>query len=152
MAKKAQLTLQAGQLITVIDPGVTTGVCQMRYLGKRDFDVLCVVEVPWDRRFSLREYIKGVQYIVIERFALYETHKNDMVNNTFPSVQVIGICDAYMYEYDMLDRVTFQPASSMTQVAILPQHEYLVRGSEHKKDAYRHGRYYILMHRDRSDE
>jgi hypothetical protein len=152
VAKKQRIQLIAGAKITIIDPGVTTGVCQLLYLGKRDFEVICVVEVPWERRFALREYIAGVHHIVIERFALYASHKDQMVNNTFPSVQVIGICEAYMNELDMLDAVTYQPASSMTQVAILPHHEYLVRGSEHKKDAYKHGRYFILMNHDRSEE
>lgn len=147
-----QLILPEGARITVIDPGVTTGVCQLRYLGKRDFEIICVVEVKWERRFSLREYIQGVHHIVIERFALYESKKSDMVNNEFPSVRIIGICEAYMNELDMLDAVTYQPAAVMSNVAVLPQHEYLVKGSEHKKDAYKHGRYFILMHRDRSEE
>jgi hypothetical protein len=152
MAKNSQLTLPPGARITVIDPGETTGVCQMRYLGKRDFEVLFIDQIPWNRRFRMREFIQGVHHIVIERFALYASHSKDMINNEFPSVRIIGICEAYMNEFDMLDAVTYQPASVMTNVAILPQHAEYVKGSEHKKDAYRHGRYFILMHRDRSEE
>lgn len=137
--------MKIGEYIVAIDPGQTTGVSQMKYTGERNFELVYCQEIPWDRRFKLRELVKGMSHVVIERFALYESHAKAMVNNEFPSVRIIGIVDAYCNEFDLLDRVTFQGAQSMQSVLVLPEHTAMTKGSEHRKDSYRHGRYYIVM-------
>lgn len=134
-----------GDIITAIDPGATTGVTQLKYTTGRDFELVYCGEVKWERRFALRDFVEGSEHIVIERFALYESHSKAMINNEFPSVRIIGIVDAYCNEFNLLDRVTFQTADSMKMVQVLDIHKERTKGSEHKKDSYKHGRYYIVM-------
>jgi hypothetical protein len=139
------MRMKEGDVITAIDPGGTTGVTQLRYKGAKDFEIICCVEVPWDRRFKLRDFVLGSDHIVIERFALYESHAKQMINNEFPSVRIIGIVEAYANELDLIGQMTFQPAQAMQSVLVLPEHVAFTKGSEHKKDSYKHGRYYIVM-------
>lgn len=139
--------IEPGAMIVGIDPGETTGVCQIRYGGSRVFEVISAVALPWERRFRLDEYISGMDYVVIERFSLYASHKDTMVNNEFPSVRIIGIVDYICYLRNLDDRMYFQPASVMGNVKVLPEHEKYIPPGEHARDAYKHIRYFILVNR-----
>lgn len=141
--------IRQGAKIIAIDPGLTTGVCCIIYRGAKDFDVQCTLEIPWEKRHSIRAHIIGVDFIVIERFALYQSKARTMVNDEFPSVWMSGIVDSYAKDLNLADAIYIQPAHLMANVAIDPKHIKIIGGdSEHKKDSYKHARYFIIVNRN----
>jgi hypothetical protein len=162
-------------LILGIDPGLTTGACALN-VSKSGFIVVTALEIPWDARFeSLKALIDGTFFntkqpqppvaVVIETFRLRQARALQQTGSDFPSSQVTGIVQAFLWldkldpfvsklDYLLdpeitprpygLERLHFQEPIMMKQVAIADADKHWVEGSEHKKDAYRHARYYYL--------
>jgi hypothetical protein len=141
------MSVEPPHIICGIDPGETTGFVLMCLTStKGDYDVIKAFEIPWGRRFELRnllhKYLPDV--LVIESFRLYEHKAKDQIGSDFPSVRVIGITEAYMYELDCLKAITYQPAHVTARVQVLARHVGVIGSSEHVKDAYKHLRYYLV--------
>jgi hypothetical protein len=92
-----------------------------------------------------------MDWLVVERFTPYAHKAQSLTYDTLPAVQVIGIVEAFasMINYP-LNAIIYQSANVMKHVEILPEHAAIVgRGSEHRKDSYRHVRYCIVTNRPR---
>lgn len=161
--------------ILAIDPGRTTGVCILQTNdSKCGFEVVTALEMPWESRFELlKTLIDGTfldqekpqppEAVVVESFALRSNRAIEQTGSDFPSSQIIGIVEAFLWmetfkaeprkSFDFpresglqgFNRLHFQQPSVFSRVAIEPEHVVWVEGSEHKKDAYRHARYYYIM-------
>ena len=141
--------------ILAFDPGRTTGVCIAR-ATENNFAVMQVSEIPWSGRFALiKAFIHGISpttnsalpspdVIVIESFRLRQNRALQLSGSNFPSSQVTGIIQAFAWQLDLLDHIVFQEPPVMNRVQILPDDLDIVKGSEHKKDAYKHARYYYV--------
>lgn len=140
------MKIEVGDQLLAVDPGLTTGIVVGEYKGGYDFDIIYAADVKWDRRFVFRELVpaKAIRHIIYERFALYESKARDQINNTFPSVRVIGILEAYCNECDKLDWMVEQPAAVHTKVKITDAHTDRLKLLHHARSAYKHLRYYII--------
>lgn len=139
--------LRAGELVVGFDPGLTTGVCALRYGGDgvHSITVEQSAEIAWDARLQqIGAYVASADHIVVESFRLYAHKATAQINNSFPSAQVIGVIDVYAWLYIKLERIVEQPASDIARTQVLPDHRALIGASEHRKDAYKHARLYIL--------
>lgn len=141
------------------DPGGTTGVC----VGAADptapagFQVVFSEIVPWATRFSkIRAYIDRFrpEHTIVEAFRLYRHKVQDQVGSTFPSAQVIGIIEAYLFMSGCA-MPSYQGAyiiAGKPPVQVLAEHAPdLWKGSaidrEHALDAYKHLRYWFEQQR-----
>lgn len=132
------------------DPGGTTGVCVAEWSPRIQgtFRVIYNSVVLWPSRLArIRELID--EYVpettVVESFKLYEHKAQDQIGSNFPSSQVIGIIEAYLYMTG-LNLPVYQSASLICgkpPVLILAEHNALLHHSEHGRDAYKHARYWI---------
>ena len=138
--------------VMVFDPGRTTGLAIAEPTGKGEdgrwaFDILACEDIEWDERFDIRPLLVKWQPtdIVIESFNLYPgaAAGQAKIRSDFPSIQVIGIILAYVNELDLPEPI-FQSPSTRKRAQILAQHRDYTRGSPHKRDAYKHLRYYIV--------
>lgn len=146
--------------VIAVDPGRTTGVCVAQYRGVtpegiQDFSVSCM-ELEWDDRWGLEALLHRFDpsdaVVVCESFNLYPEAARGQANirSDFPSVQVIGILQAYAHKAGY--EVVFQMPATRKTVRILEWHKVDVGKSPHCQDAYRHARYYIVTHyKDGSD-
>lgn len=143
------------------DPGGSTGVC----VGIVDptvpagFQVVCSAVIPWANRFSriraLLDHYRPTTTIV-ESFRLYKAKAQDQIGSNFPSAQVIGIIEAYLFMCGLAMPI-YQPAALIAgqpPVKVLPEHvESLYKGTAvdmaHSNDAYLHMRYWIEQQRRR---
>ena len=125
-------------IVLGIDPGQTTGVvCLVN--GEVDF----TQEVPWDLRLSsFCDMFKVMRpdLIAVESFHLYPHRAQSQIGSIFPSVEVIGIVQAFAWTFFWDVPIVWQTASMIKLVAILPEHQRLVKHSEHLQDAYKHTR------------
>lgn len=149
--------LNKGHIIISWDPGGTTGLAIIQYTGGTSFDVLRIAEVSWGSRFETTKAVllaySAIRHnltIVVETFRLREDKKEDLVGSDFPSCQVIGIIQAWCYDFGILDNIVYQEPGIKSRTGILERHYDLVKGSEHKKDAYQHARYYIVHEASKS--
>lgn len=145
--------LATGAVILSFDPGLSTGVGLARVGEGTDFDVLQLAILRWENRFAVRDYLEHMpDRILLESFRLYRHKAQHMVNDTFPSCEVIGIIEAYAYQLGILDRVIRQPASVRQNVLVLDKHRDIVAAAgpeDHPRDAYKHIRYHIVVNRER---
>lgn len=132
-------------LLAGIDPGGTTGLCLVEWDGGRDYRVIQSLEYPWTARFAIPDWVVASKpdVVVMEAFHLYAHEAQNQIGSDFPSCQVIGAVEYLLYEYKMLGRLVYQPAFNTKGVKIPKDHEAVIGGSEHRKDAYKHLRYYI---------
>ena len=140
--------------IVAVDPGQTTGWAEGTYNPvTREWAFRDAIEIAWEDRFLMRlllassnagEPLLPPTHIVCEQFTLYKNKAQDQVGSHFPSVRVIGTLEAYLDELGILCDLKFQGASVRDRVAILPEHYDKLKGSEHKKDAYQHLRYFCV--------
>jgi len=140
--------------VIAFDPGVTTGVCiatptDVTLEGIQDFTCRCL-EVEWEQRFEdltalLKDLDPATTIIVCESFRLYpEAAKGQaQIRSDFPSVQVIGLIQAFAH-MGGFSPVVFQQPAMRKSVRILKWHVPIVGRSLHQQDAYRHARYYIV--------
>ena len=138
--------------ILAIDPGLTTGACILD-ATPTGFKVVTAVEIPWAQRFSmLAAFVLDMSSLlpstpvafVVESFRLRQGRAFQLSGSDFPSSQVIGAFECLLHMYNMSHLLTMQEPGVMSRVQILPEHFYDVEGSEHKKDAYKHARYYFV--------
>lgn len=136
--------------LIAIDPGSTTGFVEAE-TSLVGITLLRVIEIPWERRFALRDLLwnEGSQpvpdKVIIESFRLYAHRAQSQVNNDFPSVRVIGIVEAALHEFGWLDKLVFQPASVRSRVVVASPYREQLR-SPHTHDAFQHIRYYYVTH------
>ena len=140
--------------ILAIDPGKTTGivVCQTAKEmidGKLPFGVMIAEDLLWEDRFLLREYIRTSDIVICESFNLYPGAAQGQahIRSDFPSIQVIGLIQAYMYELNKGEPIMQMP-SMRKRSLILPEHQAALKGLKHARDAYKHARYYIVRNKE----
>lgn len=139
------------EVIMAWDPGGTTGVCAAVPAPDQPSGFLIIEStiVLWNNRFSrIRDLIDLYRptHTVVEDFTLYKHKANDQIGSRFPSSQVIGIIEAYLYMIGCA-MPSYQKAfqiSGKPPVLILPEHLPLLTASEHARDAYRHLRYWFV--------
>lgn len=131
-----------------IDPGGTTGIVLAEWSGSgREFAVVESAAFTWEERFHLYTYVERTKWdvVVMESFHLYGHLAKNMVGSDFPSSQIIGAIEATIHRSrGSLDDVHYQPAYVMKSVQVVPVHAEIVGLMEHRKDAYKHVRYWIL--------
>jgi hypothetical protein len=141
-----------------IDPGETTGFVEARF-DDDGFHVVRAADVTWENRFSLMYYlycgtpqqgplIEPPDIVIVESFRLYAHTAHSQIRSDFPSVRVIGMVEAFLYNLPccrpgVFEDIVFQPASSIALVAIEISHRDLVR-TVHQSDAYKHVRYFYI--------
>jgi len=146
-------------LLVSIDPGGTTGFCVFQFpsgIITETYAVHTALEVRfsnrlWFRSFFLK-YQEEIGIILLERFKLFRNPKTmeAQINSEFPSVRIIGIVEAQAEMYGLFDRIRFQEPGDRKS-ANIPRYDWAAVGpSDHVKDAYRHARYYTLMHREQA--
>lgn len=143
-------------LILGIDPGKTTGVCMLR--TGETVEVVLAEQIPWDRRkedlwalftATFREELPVPQYTVIENFRLRPGRAMEQVGSTFPSVEVIGLIEAFHFITKNFFDLVYQEPAIISRVQILPEHAAFFVGKPHAADAYRHARYFLTTHRQK---
>lgn len=139
--------------ILSIDPGYTTGICIASTTD--EFKVIEVGDVRWDKYHkALHTLLSGkyvhqdvpltFDFVIVEQFRLRHSKAMSQVGQTFPSVKVISAVETFLWLYNRANALVFQEPSQQARVKILDKHKDLVKGSEHKKDAYRHARYFYV--------
>jgi len=143
------------QRIVSFDPGETTGVCVLETTDcNTDFVVKEVCEIPWDERFRLIEaFVTGTlpyqgsphspEFVTVERFRLRAHQAMSQTGSEFPSSQILGIIETFIY-INPGPEIIYQEPIQMSRVQIRPDDHYLLVGSEHMKDAYRHARFFFI--------
>lgn len=136
------------ETVVAFDPGITTGLVVAMWDSGKTFSVERAEEIAWGERFhkvkrTLRTW--KPDHIVVEDFILYPHRSRQQIGNRFPSPQMIGIIEAYAYEFGLYDHITKQPAVNRKSVSIDQVHKTLIGTSPHVADAYRHARYFIIV-------
>lgn len=140
-------------IIIGFDPGETTGVCVLVVeKDKGDGFVADAFTIAWQERFEIIELIAEYPeaVIVAEDFRLYEAKARSQINSRFPSSQIIGIIEAAVFVSRGSVNVVYQMASCISRVQVLEMHRPVIPHSPHMEDAYKHARYYSVMHRGKS--
>lgn len=140
--------------ILSVDPGYTTGICIAK-CDADEFEVIEAGEVKWALYHRVLHTLlagtyapQGVpltfDFVIVEQFRLRFDKAMTQVGQTFPSVKVISTVETFLWLYNRAPSLVFQEPSQHDRVKILEEHNDLVKGSEHKKDAYRHARYFWI--------
>lgn len=140
--------------ILSIDPGWTTGICIAK-VDADEFEVIEAGEVKWALYHkALHTLLSGMHspqgvpltfdFVIVEQFRLRYNKAMSQVGQTFPSIHVIGAVETFLWLHNRADALVFQEPSQHGRVKILDKHKDFVIGSEHKKDAYRHARYFWI--------
>lgn len=130
-----------------VDPGGTTGMCFVDWVGHgKEFTVIKSWEVPWMSRWDIYGAVEQLNFdvIVVESFRLYRHMAQEQVGSDFPSAQVIGAIEYVLFDKHTRAKLVYQPAANAKDVQVLPIHRDILGSSEHRKDAYKHIRYWIL--------
>lgn len=151
---------QPNTAIIAFDPGRTTGVCLAEGVdfAARTFHVTLSSEILWpDRRwvYSGLQRLKTLEStgklyltaIVIEDFRLFQDKANEQIGSDFPSVKVIERIWTCAELLELDKRIVMQMPGLRARVKIDPIHQKSLARSLHAQDAYRHLRYYVLMHK-----
>lgn len=143
-------------IVLGVDPGKTTGVCMLR-TGKT-IEVIMAEQIPWETRLedfwalltaTFREELPVPQYIVVENFRLRPGRAMEQVGSTFPSVEIIGLIEAFGYVTKNFFQIVYQEPGAISRVAILPEHAHFFTGLQHAADAYKHARYFCVTSKAR---
>lgn len=145
--------LKAGDVLIAIDPGYTTGVCVVKYIGKPtpyDFEILESFEIPWASRFLdvsglLNRRKDALRRLIVEDFVLYENKAQDLIGHGFPSPEFRGVVKTYAFEMGLLHLWMDQLAAVRKSVRVLEEHRPLLAPGQHCLDAYQHARYCIAV-------
>lgn len=144
-------------LIFVYDPGGTSGFAGIKHSTGRDFQLIASYEIPWNDRLKIFNVIYSnrarIKAIIVERFRLFSNPKtlHSQIGSEMPAPRIIQVVELSA-ALCKLDCLVWHEPGDQNNVSILPKHEKLIahslkyphQVSEHCKDAYRHGRYYIL--------
>jgi hypothetical protein len=108
-----------------------------------------VAQVTWDKRFEqLPALIDDDQVpldmIIAEDFRLYANAAQHLINNLFPAVRVIGMLEAYAHLKNI--PIHLEPPASRMNVTIPDIDAPALVDMKHARDAYRHLRYWVLVH------
>lgn len=146
-------------VILALDPGQTTGACLISTAPTdKGFEVLWAGEITWADRFTATHaLINGVnpvngtplpppQILVMEDFRLRQGRAYEQSGSHMPSSIVIGIATALWWERATTQEVVYQEPGAISRVVVPEEDVSWVKGSPHKQDAYRHARYYYIMH------
>lgn len=146
-----------GKLVVSIDPGGTTGLCALYFpsgvINPEGYTIHTALEVTFSNRFWYHRYFleqrDQIGVILLERFKLFgkEATMKAQINSEFPSVRIIGIIEAFAFEFGLFDKIVFQEPNDRKSATIPKEHWPIIGPSDHVKDAYRHARYYALTHR-----
>jgi hypothetical protein len=138
--------------IVGIDPGETTGYISTRLHNNGNLEVVEAKEFVWSKRFELMPQLGSMiealraddpsaLEIVMESFFLYPHKARHQIGNYFPSVRVIGVVEAVLWQHNVLSQLTMQPAANMSRVKIL----HPLPASPHIRAAYKHVRYFVTI-------
>jgi hypothetical protein len=147
----------ARNLIFAYDPGGTSGFVCIKHTSGREFQFIAAYEIPWNDRLKIFNVIYAnrihIKTIIVERFRLFknEVTLHSQIGSEMPAPRIISIIELSA-ALCKLDCLIFQEPGDQNNVSILPEHKKLIpyslkyptQRSEHCKDAYRHGRFYIL--------
>lgn len=146
-----------GKLLVSIDPGGTTGFCSLYFPGgivnPEQYTVQTALEVTFNNRFWYHRFFleqrDQIGLIILERFKLFgrQSTMKAQINSEFPSVRIIGIVEAFAFEFGLLNKIVFQEPNDRKSAQIPKEHWAAIGPSDHVKDAYRHARYFCLTHR-----
>ena len=149
--------VDVAKLLVSIDPGGTTGFCVFAFpdgiIRPDGYTLHTALEVRFNNRQwyggFFAEHRDSIGVIVLERFKLFNNQKTmqAQINSEFPSVRIIGIIEAYAHMYGLGDKIVFQEPNDRKSAEIPRPHWLQIGPSDHVRDAYRHARYYTLMHR-----
>lgn len=146
-------------MIIAIDPGYTTGFIASRNpIDGKNFDVFAPHEIKWADRFSMgtifSTYRNEIETVIVEEFRIFNNKKTigSQIDNPLWSVQVMGIIDAQLYEWGILETRVYQKPSDIhangkVTVSMLPEHKAQLGFSPHIVDAYTHLRYYLIANK-----
>ena len=138
-----------------IDPGQTTGVCMLK-INDDDFEVVMAEQIPWSRRkedlwalftATFEEELPVPQYVVVESFRLRPGRAMEQVGSTFPSVEVIGLIEAFHFLAKSNFILSYQEPAMISRVQVLGEHASLLLGKVHSADAYRHARLFYITNK-----
>lgn len=140
--------------LIAIDPGATSGVAIGQYLGSRMFIVSEVYELIWSQRFEIKKVIRTlaprIPYIIVEEYRIFPDKAIEQAWSKVPSAQMIGIIEAVADDCHLLHNVFYQKPSQISNTRVLDRDEPLTRSArDHKRDAYKHLRYFVLMNNGR---
>lgn len=132
-------------ILAGFDPGGTTGVCVAK-VDRGEFFIIDACQVEWDDRLDLLDMMASINpdVVVVESFRLYAHKAQAQINNSFPSVRVIGLLEAAWHFHCGSNRLWVeQPASVMSRVAVMHAHQFALVNKQHAVSAYKHLRYYF---------
>lgn len=149
-ATTMSVSMHRGFVLDVYDPGVTTGYCRVEYEEDRSYKVLLSEEIPWEvRQERVHEHmVEHPDAIVVETFRLYSGAAKYMINNTFPSIEFIGIVTHSAWLTGDIPVYGQQAAEIKDKISVLSEHAEVIGLSPHRQDAYCHARLFILLHRE----
>ena len=145
--------------IICIDPGRTTGLVILDNIdyAKRSYNICFVVEIDWDHRSELRNILEAfsvdLDAIVMENFLLYPSRAVNQSYDDMPAPKVIERITVYSEQLGIVDKIHLQLASTVylaagVKLPIPINHYGQLAKAEHTKMAYRHGRHFILTHKN----
>jgi hypothetical protein len=142
------IKLTEGMIIDAYDPGVTTGFCRLMFRGGNKYDLVISQEIPWDRRHHyVAQLMEAMPHIiVVESFRLYSGSAKHLINDTFPSCEMIGAITHAAFRHG-IPVLAQQAADIKGKVTVQEQHAEQVGTSPHRQDAYCHARMFILRNR-----
>lgn len=140
-------------IVLGVDPGKTTGVCALSVDANGAIEVLMAEQIPWDRRkedlwalftATFREELPAPRYVVVESFRLRPGRAMEQVGSTFPSVEVIGLIEAFQFVSRQQFEIIYQEPAVIGRVAISPEFQHHFVGKVHASDAFKHARYFVI--------
>ncbi len=139
-------------MILSVDPGMTTGLVVAENIRSPDQFDFYALELNWSQRFWFLTFFKDyhpiIEKIIIEEYRLFKHKASDQTNSIIPSVRVIGIIEAYAFEYSLINKIVYQIPAEIKSYGkytlnILDHHLEFVGPSKHTRDAYRHLRLFL---------
>lgn len=112
-------------------------------------------QILWNRRkydfwalftATFQEGLPMPQYVVIESFRLRPGRAMEQVGSTFPSVEMIGLIEAFQFVVGPMNffEIVYQEPGAIGRTAVLPEHTKYFVGKPHAMDAYKHARYFFV--------
>jgi len=142
-----------------VDPGKTTGFAVLRRTGfdekmnKWGIKVVVAGDISWEGRFDdLMPYLEACRkaggWVVYEQFRLRPSY-TAVQEKSVPAVEATGVLLTQLNAIAFPEeRIISQPVANSKSVRVLKGHGKFMT-SEHSRDAYKHARYFIVVHSQR---
>jgi hypothetical protein len=153
--------MNPGYLISC-DPGVTSGICIMEYVGGIDYHVVESFLIPWDSRYQMMQDLyrfTPITTLIYEKFRLYPSKEESQAYSEFEPVQTAEIFCTFAWINKLDHLLVPLPASvkgsgktGKVSVQIRPQDAsklnrkaYDFDDWQHILDSYQLARYLIVQ-------